>query len=213
MQEEWDNLWRNRQGKRLNKPSWSKKRMMNILDRYVSKNMTVLDAGCGSGFFSNYFISKGCKVYSLDYSEKALEITRKMTRGKSFEYLKRDLLDESLCFEFKNTFDIIFTDGLFEHFSKGGQKQIMKAFVAMKEKDGLIVTFLPNRYSFWTAVRPIFMLEIKERPFTLKELKVLVRSTDQEIIEEGGINVIPLKYSPEVFGKSLGMLLYVASKN
>lgn len=212
MQKEWNNLWSNRQDKQLMKPSWSKKRIMKILHKYVEKDMTVLDAGCGSGFFSNYFISKGCKVYSLDYSEKALEIARESTKNKAFEYLKKDLLDEELGFEFKSTFDLIFTDGLFEHFQRVDQEEIMKTFVMVKKKEGLIVTFVPNRYSFWTIIRPIFMHGIKEKPFTLKKLTSFVEGLGQKVIEKGGINVLPVKYSLELLGVRFGMLVYVVSK-
>ena len=213
MRREWNDFWSAKQkDDQFKKPSWSKKRIMGILDRYVNKDMTVLDAGCGSGFFSNYFISKGCKVYSLDYSEKALEIARKITQNKSFEYLNRDLLDESLGLEFKNTFDLIFTDGLFEHFSQEEQEKIMKTFITIKKKKGLIITFVPNRYSFWTIIRPIFMHGIKEAPFTLKELTPFIERFKQKIIEKGGINVLPVKYSPEFFGERVGMLVYVVSR-
>jgi SAM-dependent methyltransferase len=152
------------------------------------------------------------QVYSLDSSEKALEIARKITQNKSFEYLDRDLLDESLGFEFKNTFDLIFTDGLFEHFSKEEQEKIMKVFIIMKKKDGLIVTFVPNRYSFWTIIRPIFMHGIKEKPFTLKKLTSFVEGLGQKVIEKDGINVLPVKYSPEFLGDMIGMLVYTVSK-
>jgi 2-polyprenyl-3-methyl-5-hydroxy-6-metoxy-1,4-benzoquinol methylase len=212
MEKEWNNFWKDQQSNKLTKPSLSKIRMMRILDKYVVKNMTVLDAGCGSGFFSNYFISKGCKVYSLDYSEKALEITKKITQNKACEYLRRDLQDESLCLEFNNTFDLIFTDGLFEHFPQLEQENILKMFMKLKNKTGLIVTFVPNRYSFWTIIRPIFMWGIEEVPFTLKELISLVEGVGQKIINNGGINVLPIKYSPEFLGKKVGMLVYTISK-
>ena len=50
-------------------------------DRRVAR--TFLDAGCGSGFFSAWFIARGCRTYSLDYSEEALEMARKATDGRS----------------------------------------------------------------------------------------------------------------------------------
>lgn len=212
MQKEWDAFWNIMENSQFTKISWSKKRIIDILDRYTDNGMVVLDAGCGSGFFSNYFISKNCKVYSLDYSRKALEITRKITRNRSFEYLSRDLLDDSLRFEFRSTFDLIFTDGLFEHFKKEEQEKIMKTFMAMKKRQGLIITFVPNRYSFWTIIRPIFMRGIKETPFTLQELTSFVHRLGQKIIERGGINVLPIKYSPEFLGDKFGMLVYVVSK-
>ena len=117
MQREWNNFWSANQDRSFSNPSWSKRRIMKILERYVDADsgMEVLDAGCGSGFFSNYFILKGCRVYSLDYSEEALTLAKRMTNNKSFKYLKRDLLNDNLTSEFKNKFDLIFTDGLFEY--------------------------------------------------------------------------------------------------
>ncbi len=214
MQKEWNDFWSVRQNSQFKKVSCSKRRIMKILDKYIDQNMTVLDAGCGSGFFSNYFISNGCEVYSLDYSDKALEIAREITQNKSFKYLTRDLLDESLGFEFKNTFDLIFTDGLLEHFSKEEQEKIMKIFTMTKKKEGLIITFVPNRYSFWTIIRPIFMPGIKEMPFTLKGLTSFIEKEKfgQKIIVSGGVNVLPVKYSPEFLGKRVGMLVYTVSR-
>ena len=108
--------------------------------------------------------------------------------------------------------DIIFTDGLFEHFSKEKQEKILKTFITMKKRDGLIITFLPNKYSFWTIIRPIFMPGIEEVPFTLKKLTYFVEELGQKVIEKGGLNVLPVKYSLEFLGKRVGMLVYTVSK-
>jgi len=51
MRNEWNNFWISDQSKQFTKVSWSKRRIMNILDCYVKTEMIVLDAGCGSGFF------------------------------------------------------------------------------------------------------------------------------------------------------------------
>jgi len=214
MQREWNNFWSANQDRSFSNPSWSKRRIMKILERYVDADagMEVLDAGCGSGFFSNYFILKGCRVYSLDYSEEALTLAKRMTNNKSFKYLKRDLLNDNLTSEFKNKFDLIFTDGLFEHFTKEEQEQIMETFVKIKKDKGVIVTIVPNKYTFWTVVRPFFMPGIKEKPFSLNELEAFVKRTSQRIIERGGLNVLPFKYSPEFLGGIVGMLVWVVSK-
>ena len=212
MQREWNNFWEDNQDRQFTNPSWSKRRIMKILDRYVVNGMTVLDAGCGSGFFSNYFILKGCEVYSLDYSEEALDLTKRMTDNKSSKYLKRDLLNDDFSLEFKDDFDLIFTDGLFEHFTEQEQEQIMDTFVRIKKDKGIVVTIVPNKYTFWTFVRPFFMRGIKEKPFSLNELESFVKRSGQDIVESGGINVLPFKYSPEFLGGKIGMLDYVISK-
>jgi len=104
----WNSFWKDNNNSRFVKKSWSKIRIMKLLDGITEKNMRILDAGSGSGFFSNYFISKKCDLYALDYSEEALKITERNTDGNAKEYLKEDLLDLELGVKYRNHFDIIF---------------------------------------------------------------------------------------------------------
>ena len=55
MQKEWNNYWSANQDRQFTKPSWSKRRIRRILDRYVRDEMTVLDVGCESGFLAAGF--------------------------------------------------------------------------------------------------------------------------------------------------------------
>lgn len=210
-EEHWDKFWETNTNSRFTKRSWSKIRIMNLLDKLVKKEMDILDAGSGSGFFSNYFISKGCNVYALDYSEDALEITKRLTDNKAKAYLREDLLDKSFGDRYEKKFDIIFTDGLFEHFVSENQKIIMNNFRKAKKDDGIIATFVPNKYSWWEVVRPVFMPDIKENPFTLSRLKKL--HGDLIIVKKGGINVLPIFLSPDsLLGSKLGMILFIFAK-
>ncbi len=213
MKQNWNGFWQNNTDSQFTKVSWSKRRIIDILQPYLSDNPVVLDAGSGSGFFSCFFSDQGCKTYSLDYSEKALEITRRQTNNRSKAYLCRDLLDKNFVNEYTGKFDLIFTDGLFEHFSPFDQNQIFEHFKIIKKSDGLIVTFVPNKYTFWTLVRPFFMPGITETPFTLRELETLYTRNECIVIESGGINVFPIKYSPEVIaGSRFGMLVYAIGR-
>lgn len=207
----WNNFWRDNINSRFTRKSWSKIRMMTLLDKIVRKEMDILDAGSGSGFFSNYFISKGCNVYALDYSGDALEITKRLTNNKARAYLKEDLLDKSFGKRYKKKFDIIFTDGLFEHLASNDQKVIMDNFKKAKKDDGIVTTFVPNKYSWWEVIRPMFMPGIKEDPFTLGRLVKLHK--DLVIFKKGGINVLPIFLSPDnLLGSKLGMILFVFAK-
>ena len=207
----WDNFWESNTDSRFTKKSWSKTRMMKLLDKLIKKDMNVLDAGSGSGFFSNYFISKGCNVYSLDYLEDALEITRRLTKNKSREYLKEDLLDPELGSKYSKKFDIIFSDGLFEHFKEADQKKIIENFKKIKKDDGIIATFVPNKYSWWEVIRPVFMPGIKEDPFTMKRLLKLHNGMD--VMRKGGLNVLPIVFSPDKeLGSKVGMILFLFAK-
>jgi 2-polyprenyl-3-methyl-5-hydroxy-6-metoxy-1,4-benzoquinol methylase len=205
-QENWDHFWKNNEGSRFTRKSWSKIRIMKLLDQELKPGMAVLDAGCGSGFFSQYFLSRGCEVYTLDYSEEALEMARRKTENKSAAYLKEDLLQPGFGEKFPGKFDLIFTDGLFEHFSEADQKRIMDNFRKTKKPGGVITTFVPNKYSWWEIVRPVVMPGIHEEPFTAPKLARLHEGL--RIVKKGGLNALPFGLSPEFLAKWTGMILY-----
>lgn len=203
---EWDNFW-----KRYNsaKPvSWSKRRITQVLSGYVKPGMDILDAGCGTGFFSSYFISMGCNVYSMDYSDRALFIAKDVTDNKARAYIKWDILDELALKGIDIKFDIIFSDGLLEHYSKEDQDRIISNVKAVKKNRGLIINFAPNRFSLWSMIRP-FVMDIKERPFILRELLDLHARNRLKVTASGGISVLPFRISPErLLARHFGMLFY-----
>ncbi len=205
--ENWDQFWGTEGAVRFTKKSWSKIRIMQVLDGVVREGMEVLDAGCGSGFFSAYFLSKGCRVWALDHSEVSLAIARRSTGGRCEAYLKEDLFREDWMEPFRNKFDMIFSDGLFEHFSEEDQRRLMAYFKMLKKEKGIVATFVPNRYSWWEVVRPLVMPGIREVPFTASKLMQL--HSGMHFLKAGGLNVLPLRFSPErLLGSRLGMLLY-----
>lgn len=211
---EWDVFWGDERAEQFTKISWSKKRIINILNEFLRKNKNVLDAGCGSGFFSKYFCDQGMNTVSLDYSDKALEIANKITDGKT-KILKTDLLLNVLSDEVDARFDVIFTDGLFEHFSDVQQDAIISNFKSVLKDDGVIVTFVPNMLSPWQLIRPFYMPSIKEKPFYLNQLVDLNVRNGLVVRRSGGINVLPFKLSfDSLLGKYFGMLLYsISGKN
>lgn len=211
---DWNNFWGLEQTQKFTKVSWSKKRIMRILSKYVGGHKKALDAGCGSGFFSKYFCDQEMQTTSLDYSDEALKIATSMTNGRT-QVLKRDLLSQDLSKEIDDRFDLIFTDGLFEHFSSTDQDKIMQNFVRILSKEGVIVTFVPNRWSPWELIRPFYMPGIEETPFTFKGLLDLNQRNGLFVSEKGGVNTFPFAISPDqMVGAQFGMLLYtVAQKN
>jgi cyclopropane fatty-acyl-phospholipid synthase-like methyltransferase len=205
--ESWNGFWKRAPYRRSVKISWSKRRIEKLLDPFVKEGMVVLDAGCGSGYFSNYFISKKCKVYSLDYSIEALSMTRDLTCNMCSEYMQFDLLIDQFGQELNGKFDLIFSDGLFEHFDPGSQAIIMGKLKSVKKPKGLVCTFVPNKYSGWQLIRPLFMPGIYEKPFDIRG--VIGLHSGLEIVRKGGINVVPFSISPDSFlGELLGMLLF-----
>ena len=203
---EWDDFWGSRAVKKYD--SWAKRRMVRILYSRIKTGMDIADLGCGAGFFSSYFISRGCNVYSVDYSEKALCIAKNTTDNKSRAYINADILEAGALGRLDVKFDIIFTDGLLEHYPKEKQDTIIRNMKSVKKERGCIINFAPNRFSLWNMVRP-FVMNIEERPFTMSEFIDLHKRNGLSVIASGGINVLPFKISPErLLGRYFGMLFY-----
>jgi SAM-dependent methyltransferase len=79
-------------------------------------SMSVLDLGCGDGWFARWAAENGAKsVLALDVSTNMLDRARELTTGEahgSIEYRQVDMLKLSLA---ENTFDLVFS-GLALHY-------------------------------------------------------------------------------------------------
>lgn len=73
------------------------------------KDAKILDAGCGTGKLASFWLNEGYDVLGVDISDGALAITNK----KGVKTIKADIL--RLPFE-DNSFDLVYSDGLLEHF-------------------------------------------------------------------------------------------------
>ncbi|HPB67649.1 MAG TPA: class I SAM-dependent methyltransferase [Candidatus Omnitrophota bacterium] len=207
----WDGFWGHAEATVIN-ASWSKKRVIRIVSPLLSGRASVLDAGCGSGFFSKFFCDQGLSVVSLDYSPVALSLTARCTGHRS-QIIRADLLDPSLPGLLQKKFDVVFSDGLFEHFSREEQDVMLKNLLALLTVDGLLVTFVPNRWSPWQVIRPFFMPGIKEDPFDYSGLLDLYARNGLAVISSGGINMVPFRWSPDtLLGRRFGMLLFAVGK-
>ena len=207
----WDHYWGLKESERFTKISWSKRRIMQVLGPYLKKGGKALDAGCGSGFFSKYFCDEGMDTTALDYADEALAIAERMTQGRC-HVIKRDLCVPGIKNDLSDRFDIIFSDGLLEHFTKEEQDRIFANFVSLLAPRGVIVTVVPNRFSPWELIRPVYMPGIEETPFVLSELTALNKRNGLAVLSSGGLNTFPWTYSPDpLLGNYFGMLLYTVA--
>lgn len=210
--QDWDNFWNREASQKFQNISWSKRRILKVLAPYLQPGKCALDAGCGSGFFANHFAQQGMATTAVDYAVSALAMTRKLTQGK-VTTAQVDFLKDDLAQKLSAKFDLIFTDGLFEHFSTEEQDRIMRNFIAVLTDDGVIVTFVPNRFSPWEIIRPLFMPGIDEKPFILPQLVRLQERNGLKIIQKGGVNTLPFVLSVEgKVAEYFGMLLYTVAR-
>lgn len=206
--QDWDRFWGRDESQQFSRISWSKQRILDQLLPYCQSGHAALDAGCGSGFFARFFCSQNMRVTALDYSQNALQMARSATNGGA-KLIQADMVSDVLSTKVQETFDLIFTDGLFEHFVDLQQDAIMKNLISVLKPGGVVVTFVPNRWSPWELIRPLYMPGIDEKPFVLSQLKDLNVRNGLNLVKAGGVNVLPFRVSPEVpLGAVFGMLLF-----
>ena len=201
----WDAHWRDRGAARA---SWSKRRILQILEPLLRPETRVLDAGCGSGFFAAEFIRSGCWTVAIDNSAAAIDLARRTTGGRCADYVLGDLLDARTVARFSGAFDLVFSDGLIEHFDRDRQLALMETFGRLCARGGKVATFAPNRWSAWRIVRPFFMRGISEKPLSVGALAQLHERADLSIEASGGLNVLPTRLSPERLARRFGMLVW-----
>ncbi|MFH1360050.1 MAG: class I SAM-dependent methyltransferase [Candidatus Omnitrophota bacterium] len=208
----WNQFWSSEESKTSENASWSKRRIIKVVEPFAQKGKNALDAGCGSGFFAKYFCDQGMNTTACDYSEQALKMTSEKTDGRA-KTIQCDLTKDELASCLPERFSLIFSDGLLEHFDQSHQIRILRNLAGLLGDDGILATFVPNRWSPWQLLRPFLMPGIYETPFTTRTLISVHEINELDVIQKGGINTIPFAISPDrICGQSFGMLLYVIAK-
>lgn len=99
----------------------------------MPENAKILDVGCGSGTLAKFWKEQRYDVTGLDISDRSLEITC----SKSIYCVKGDV--KKLPFD-DNTFDLVYSDGLLEHFVD--PKPILEEIFRVSKK--YVLTMVPR---------------------------------------------------------------------
>ncbi|MFC1700647.1 class I SAM-dependent methyltransferase [Patescibacteria group bacterium] len=158
---------------------------IDLLRRYldITKQTSLLDVGCGNGFFTYYF-DKICNTCGVDYSKKMLQIN---------PVKKVFLMDaNNLGFE-DNSFDVVFCDALLHHV-----ENIDDAIKEMKRVSRKYVVILePNRNN---PLMFLFSFLVKEErnalKFSLSYLKNRIKDNGLEVINSFSYGIMPPNKTP-----------------
>lgn len=144
----------------------------NFLKSYfnnkITSQNTVIDIGCGPGFYSNMIAETGANVLGVDPNEKYIEIAKKNSKDNTTFEIKPIGEKGGLDFIDDNSADYIFmSDALLFYFVPFSNKKpnIEILFEDMKrilKPDGMLISLEPH-YIFWLSP---WLGEIK-KPFTV----------------------------------------------
>jgi len=173
----WENFWsRNRNIKDVYPTS--RCLVDNLIAVTDFNNKKVLEVGGGSGRDSIRIKTLGGDVYVLDYAESSLktikeqiveeDITLKLIKGDAFKLPFKD-----------NSFDIVFHQGLIEHFRN--PEIILRENVRVLKSGGLILVDAPQRYHLYTLLKHILIFFNRwfagwETEYSIKELENMLKN-------------------------------------
>ncbi|MDA0986274.1 MAG: class I SAM-dependent methyltransferase [Bacteroidetes bacterium] len=208
----WEDFWHEKNN--LSTVYSNSDRIIRNLEKVIDlKNKKILEVGAGTGRDSFPLAIAGAKIFQLDYSVQSLKIMQQVAKSEKIPV--KILGGDTFKLPFKDeTFDIVFHQGLLEHFREKEASELLKENIRVLKKGGYILVDVPQRYHIYTIVKH-FLIAINkwfagwEREFSFRELKLLLKSFDLKIIHSYGEWMYPsLFYRAfrEVFRK-FGILL------
>lgn len=152
----------------------------------------VLDAGCGTGFFSQRAAAAGADVVSVDIGVNLLKEAR--TKG-SHKLVASDVTCLALADE---TFDVVISSECIEH--TPSPKTAVSELIRVLKPNGLLVLTCPNRFWHWSCrladalgIRPYCGLE--NWP-SWRSLHSWVSAEQIDIREHVGLHLFPFVLRP-----------------
>jgi len=148
---------------------------------YVPTNGRILDIGCGPGFDSAYFVSKGFCVTGIDLSKEMLKLAKEKCPRGEFK-----LIDFRKIEFPTNCFDGIFASCSLIHIPKKDVLSTLKLFYMVLKKGSVIYIALqggkPEEIFLTEPLKPdekIFL-----NVMDLREIKGLLEKAGFEIVEK-----------------------------
>ena len=130
---------------------------LKSLKRLLGFNKKILEVGCGTGQYSNYFaIGTNNHIFALDPTYKSLQLAKNFSDKnniKNIKYINGSIFED--LFE-KESFDLVFCSGVLHH-TKDTYLGLEKCTELVK-KNGYILIGLYNSYSRFPFKKIIYKL-------------------------------------------------------
>jgi methionine biosynthesis protein MetW len=157
----------------------------------ANPNSIVLDVGCSSGTIASRLISKGCKVYGIDYDNDALLKAKKYC----VDVFSADLDALKPLPYKKNQFDLIILSNILEHL-KYPKELVLQLNPHLKES-GRIIVVLPNIGHGWYRLKHLLgKFDYADCGIMDKtHLHFYTLMTAQELLNDCGLEIIKTDFT------------------
>ena len=177
-----------------------------LFEQYIKPEMTVLDAGCGSGIFSIYLALKKCIVVGVDGSEKMIELCKHYQRINN---LKISFIQAILPLENTESFgkqDVILCSSVLEYITD--YEAIIDQFKELLIPEGLLIISMPNKDSWYRKIEK-YIFKLTKKPAYYQYIKHILTEKDfSEQLKCYGFELQELVYYPNttIFSRVLKMV-------
>jgi SAM-dependent methyltransferase len=150
----------------------------------------VLEVGAGTGRDSDLMAERGGRVYALDYSEEALRLMQRSNAAGA-----TIVCGDAKALPFPDeSFDVVFHQGLLEHFRD--PETLLAENARVLKRGGILLVDVPQRYHYYTVLKHIMMacriwFAGWETEFTVGGLRRLVEESGLRVEDVYGENLSP----------------------
>ncbi len=175
---QWNTFWSQKQDVH-EVYSNSDRVLRNLIKVTDLRGKRVLEVGAGTGRDSFHLVSLGAEVYQLDYSENAIRIIISIAREENLPV--HPLCGDAFTLPFRDeTFDVVFHQGLLEHFQKPDAINLLKENVRVLKRGGILLVDVPQRWHIYTVIKHILIAFDAwfagwEREFSIGELRRMLQ--------------------------------------
>lgn len=169
----WEDFWERKQ--EIEGVYSNEDRIMRNLQRVIGlQGKRILEIGAGTGRDSFPLAEAGADVTQLDYAENSLSILKTLATQKGVQ--TSIVAGDTFRLPFRdNTFDVVFHQGLLEHFREPQAEQLLRENIRVLKSGGHLLVDVPQRYHLYTVAKHMLMAMNKwfagwERSFSIGEL-------------------------------------------
>jgi ubiquinone/menaquinone biosynthesis C-methylase UbiE len=205
----WDTLWEQHKEEPVHE-----KELADIIAIYKKhtgktlKNAKVLETGAGSGTDSIALAKMTkCSAYCVDYSAQSIDFMKRNFAKNKIKgtYVKADI--KKIPFP-DNTFDVIFSNGVLEHFRE--PIPIVQEQMRVLKKGGVLVFAVPETWTLYTVKKHMLMRKGQwfagwETQYTKRELRKMMRQAGLKVLDAKVYGAAPLSM-PKWFQKTTTVL-------
>ncbi len=188
-------------------------RLIQILTDSINDSKSILEVGSGSGFLTSFFQNQKLDSFGMDRSIMPLHVAKEKFNVKNL------IQGDMFHIPYKsNSFDVVWNEGVLEHFKFPKNLEACKEMVRVSKK--YVIIAVPNKYTIWPIRKTLLKIIGKwpygyEESYSKNRLVSLMKKAGLEIVDVQGVRILPpIKERKRILDiLSLGMLTLPLKKS